>query len=133
MIIAKVSHPIPFRTRSLNPLALMVLRLKARESKSLPDLPNIPLPCLCLLLQKPLCLIQRGFLLTKYHQPDGTWASSVRCARSYLAGSTRCSQDLADKKHRYSGVFCLAIVLRRGRVSRCQIFQTFHSLVYVCY
>ena len=38
VIIAKVSHPIPFRTRPLNPLALMVLRLKARESKSLPDL-----------------------------------------------------------------------------------------------
>ena len=41
VIIAKVSHPIPFRTRPLNPLALMVLRLKARESKSSPDLPNI--------------------------------------------------------------------------------------------
>ena len=40
MIIAKVSHPIPFRTRPLNPFALMVLRLKARESKSSPDLPN---------------------------------------------------------------------------------------------
>ena len=43
VIIAKVSHPIPFRTRTLNPLALMVLRLKARESKSLPDLLNTSL------------------------------------------------------------------------------------------
>ena len=38
VIIAKVSHPIPSRTRTLNPFALMVLSLKARESKSLPDL-----------------------------------------------------------------------------------------------
>ena len=38
VIIAKVSHPIPSRTRTLNPLALMVLCLKTRESKSLPDL-----------------------------------------------------------------------------------------------
>ena len=42
VIIAEVSHPIPFRTRPLNPLALMVLCLKTRESKSLPDLLNTP-------------------------------------------------------------------------------------------
>ena len=36
--LAKVSHPIPFRTRSLNPLAPMVLCLKARESRSPPVL-----------------------------------------------------------------------------------------------
>ena len=34
--MAGVPHPIPSRTRPLSPLALMVLRLKARESKSLP-------------------------------------------------------------------------------------------------
>lgn len=33
-----MSHPIPFRTRSLNPLAPMVLCLKARESRSPPVL-----------------------------------------------------------------------------------------------
>ena len=38
VVIAKVSHPIPFRTRTLNPLAPMVLCLKTRESRSLPDL-----------------------------------------------------------------------------------------------
>ena len=65
VIIAKVSHPIPFRTRSLNPLALMVLRLKARESKSLPDLPNIPLPCLCLLYISPLSKIRDFCYKTK--------------------------------------------------------------------
>ena len=59
VIIAKVSHPIPSRTRPLNPFALMVLRLKARESKSSPDLLTILircfdlLPCLCLLIKKP--------------------------------------------------------------------------------
>src|SRR5277367_7123740 len=31
-------HPIPFRTRSLSPPGPMVLRLKARESRSLPGL-----------------------------------------------------------------------------------------------
>ena len=36
MIIAEVSHPIPFRTRPLNPLAPMILRLKTRESRSSP-------------------------------------------------------------------------------------------------
>src|SRR4051794_17631656 len=33
-------HPIPFRTRSLSPPGPMVLRLKARESRSPPGLPN---------------------------------------------------------------------------------------------
>jgi hypothetical protein len=33
-------HPIPFRTRSLSPSGPMVLRLKARESRSPPGLPN---------------------------------------------------------------------------------------------
>ena len=36
MIIAEVSHPIPSRTRSLNPLAPMVLCLKTRKSRSSP-------------------------------------------------------------------------------------------------
>lgn len=35
-----MSHPIPFRTRTLNPFAPMVLCLKARESRSLPGLLN---------------------------------------------------------------------------------------------
>ena len=38
VVMAQVSHPIPFRTRSLNPVALMVLCLKTRESRSLPEL-----------------------------------------------------------------------------------------------
>ena len=33
-------HPIPFRTRSLSPPGPMVLRLKARESRSSPGLPS---------------------------------------------------------------------------------------------
>ena len=33
-------HPIPFRTRSLSPRGPMVLRLKARESRSSPGLPR---------------------------------------------------------------------------------------------
>ena len=38
VIIAKVSHPIPFRTRPLNPFTPMVLCLKTRESRSSPVL-----------------------------------------------------------------------------------------------
>ena len=76
VIIAKVSHPIPFRTRPLNPLALMVLRLKARESKSSPDLPNT-LPPLFMFVVPPLSSSREDFLWTKYHQPDGTLASKL--------------------------------------------------------
>ena len=36
--IARAKHPIPFRTRPLSAVALMVLRLKTWESKSPPDL-----------------------------------------------------------------------------------------------
>ena len=38
VVIAKVSHPIPFRTRPLNPFAPMILCLKTRESRSPPVL-----------------------------------------------------------------------------------------------
>ena len=38
VIIAAAKHPIPSRTRPLSALALMVLRLKAWESKSSPNL-----------------------------------------------------------------------------------------------
>src|SRR6185503_15842288 len=38
VVIAKESHPIPFRTRPLKPSASMVLRLKPRESRTLPGL-----------------------------------------------------------------------------------------------
>ena len=38
MVIARVKHPIPSRTRQLSTVAPMVLRLKAWESRSLPDL-----------------------------------------------------------------------------------------------
>ena len=36
VIFAKVSYPIPYRTRKSSPLAPMVLCLKARKSRSLP-------------------------------------------------------------------------------------------------
>ena len=38
--MSEVPHPIPFRTRSLSPPEPMVLRLKARESRSPPGLPG---------------------------------------------------------------------------------------------
>ena len=60
VIIAKVSHPIPFRTRPLNPFALMVLRLKARESKSLPDLPNISSSLVYVCYENPSLFNVRG-------------------------------------------------------------------------
>ena len=39
VVMAQASHPTPFRTRPWKLAALMVLCLKARESKSLPGLP----------------------------------------------------------------------------------------------
>ena len=38
VVIARVKHLAPFRTQSLSTVALMVLRLKTWESKSLPNL-----------------------------------------------------------------------------------------------
>src|SRR6185312_6870721 len=38
VVLAEEFHPIPFRTRPLKPPAPMVLRLKTRESRSLPGL-----------------------------------------------------------------------------------------------
>ena len=61
-----MSHPIPFRTRPLNLLALMVLCLKTRESKSSPDLlTTYVAPCLCLfvVLEKS-CISCRIFFLS---------------------------------------------------------------------
>ena len=40
VVIAKVVHPIPSRTRPLSPSALMILHLKVWESRSLPSLLN---------------------------------------------------------------------------------------------
>src|SRR3569832_713054 len=39
-VIAKEFYPIPFRTRPSKPSASMVLRLKPRESRTLPGLPR---------------------------------------------------------------------------------------------
>ena len=44
---ARGPHPIPFRTRPLNPSAPMVLWLKPRESRSPPGLPKTSNPSLC--------------------------------------------------------------------------------------
>jgi hypothetical protein len=40
VVIAQVKHPVPSRTRQLSTVAPMVLRLKAWESRSLPNLKN---------------------------------------------------------------------------------------------
>src|ERR1700733_11897575 len=40
VVIAKEFHPIPFRPRPLTLSASMVLRLKPRESRTLPGLPR---------------------------------------------------------------------------------------------
>ena len=68
VIIARVSHPIPFRTRTLNLFALMVLCLKARESKSLPDLLtalHTSLLVYCCLYKNLLSSDKRFFFVSK--------------------------------------------------------------------
>jgi hypothetical protein len=44
VVLARGLNPIPFRTRPLNPSAPMVLRLKTRESRSLPGLQSTANP-----------------------------------------------------------------------------------------
>lgn len=61
-----VPHPIPFRTRSLSPPGPMVLRLKARESRSPPGPPKgYQTPC----PQHPANTITQ--------HPDAGWSSPV--------------------------------------------------------
>ena len=47
VVIAKEFYPIPFRTRPSKPSASMVLRLKPRESRTLPGLPRTEVNPLC--------------------------------------------------------------------------------------
>ncbi len=93
VVIAGVPHPIPSRTRPLSPLALMVLRLKARESKSLPGQlkhacimqTNLPFDCMTQfgLLPRKRCLpgLSAGFFVSggrsSDHHSDAGWSSPV--------------------------------------------------------
>ena len=54
VVIAKEFYPIPFRTRPSKPSASMVLRLKPRESRTLPGLPRTEKP------KKPANTIQKS-------------------------------------------------------------------------
>jgi hypothetical protein len=60
-----VPHPIPFRTRSLSPPGPMVLRLKARESRSPPGPPKGYQP-----------QVQTLHTISQQH-PDAGWSSPV--------------------------------------------------------
>ena len=70
VVLAEEFHPIPFRTRPLKPPAPMVLRLKTRESRSLPGLPRTFAPKISSQddsalthTESPAREISRGFLL----------------------------------------------------------------------
>lgn len=43
VVIAQAKHPVPSRTRQLSAVAPMVLRLKAWESRSPPNLVSLPI------------------------------------------------------------------------------------------
>ena len=60
--IARSLNPIPFRTRPLNSSAPMVLRLKTRESRSLPGLPSTVLSSPMKLKKPPRIMVRGGFL-----------------------------------------------------------------------
>src|SRR5437868_5315694 len=64
VVIAKEFYPIPFRTRPSKPSASMVLRLKPRESRTLPGLPRTERPETRQhnSTKSPAGEIQRGFL-----------------------------------------------------------------------
>ena len=68
VVMAGVPHPIPFRTRSLSPLALMVLRLKTWESKSLPGPPKRAM--------RKTRHLQTSLFLTIYRLTGGAWPAA---------------------------------------------------------
>ena len=69
--MSEVPHPIPFRTRSLSPPEPMVLRLKARESRSPPGLPGGQNDC-----EMAIQPFSNTFFLPE-HPFDAGWSSPV--------------------------------------------------------
>ena len=65
VVIAKEFYPIPFRTRPSKPSASMVLRLKPRESRTLPGLPRTEIrePANTIQKKPPCAKAPGGFLL----------------------------------------------------------------------
>src|SRR5581483_6687068 len=63
VVIAKEFYPIPFRTRPSKPSASMVLRLKPRESRTLPGLPRTEIREPANTIQKPRTLTRAGLFL----------------------------------------------------------------------
>ena len=117
VILAKVSHPIPFRTRPLNPLALMVLRLKARESKSLPDLPNTPTPLFMFVMKTFITLVMKVFLDEK-PSPRWCFGISLRCKIMCMLESAKSSKTCWSKntKPGLQAFFYGALISRRRGV-----------------
>ena len=77
VVIAKEFYPIPFRTRPSKPSASMVLRLKPRESRTLPGLPRAEI--------NPLCASAHGER-TRQHNSESPGHESDRgfCLRGQL-------------------------------------------------
>src|ERR1700681_3387472 len=61
VVLAGSLNPIPSRTRPLNFPAPMVVRLKTRESRSLPGLPRTEFPLHDIACKKPPRIFRGGF------------------------------------------------------------------------
>ena len=126
VVLAGEFHPIPFRTRPLKPPAPMVLRLKPRESRSLPVLPrtaswkrrprkrNAQHPANT--FEKPRAQkCSRGFLLSEGSVPD-TQKPRCRCrpAGPLLSGSRRPPGDSPRGPEGCKPYSCWRSSVRRG-------------------
>ena len=96
VVIAKEFYPIPFRTRPSKPSASMVLRLKPRESRTLPGLPRTEIREPARTIQKnPAREIVRGFLLSKI-QPASSGAAADPNSFSIMKSGSRYCGKLLD-------------------------------------
>ena len=114
--MSEVPHPIPFRTRSLSPPEPMVLRLKARESRSPPGLPGgQPNEAVILGLPRFARLEARlePFFLTilpfaaGWSSPVARQAHNLKVAGSNPAPATKIPLDNKDMRSAPRGAFCI--------------------------
>jgi hypothetical protein len=99
--MSEVPHPIPFRTRSLSPPEPMVLRLKARESRSPRGLPDTQDQVVKRQSSNPSSLTLR--LAAGWSSPVARQAHNLKVAGSNPAPAPKHHKSPADT---LGGAFC---------------------------
>src|SRR5215831_6649472 len=85
VVLAGSLNPIPSRTRPLNFPAPMVVRLKTRESRSLPGLPRTEFPLHVFDTKSRRGFLRGGFLRSGVATLPGAWAGTERFASLAVA------------------------------------------------